>query len=214
MRRAVLAAIVLASCGVTVAQDPAAPSGQIERVSTVMRDYGRAVTERRFLVTTKISVLDSAGNVQQVKHTKHQLEFSKGRYRGTTPDRVALEPDAYEDDPDWFGAIHVTGSRRTIGYELYTDSAVFFPTFAFDPNRRTRPGAAGGANISHKCAGGSPRISARQLGHSLVAFGRGDVLLVFPAGLQSIWARKNIFCSSPIVCCARPIGAHHLCSRK
>src|SRR3984885_11257488 len=69
-------------------------------------------------------------------------------------------------------------------------------------------GAAGSIYVSHQRSGGAPRISARQLGHSVVAVGGGSFLPLFPYCLQDLWTRPDVVRDSDRTGRARPIGTH------
>src|SRR5271165_5588296 len=120
------------SSAVAAAQQSADPA-PLDRMTAVMRDYARGMTENRFDAQCKISQFDSAGKLRRTRNTTHVMEFTKGRYRG-------LNETA---DSDWTGTINVRGgsvmnpwSRSAVRLELYTDQFAFQPVFVFAPSTR------------------------------------------------------------------------------
>jgi hypothetical protein len=111
--------VALACVALASAQDVKTAT-PLARVTTVLRDYARGLTENRFEVKSKISSYDASGKLQKVKNSGHTLEFTKGRYRSADP-------------IDWASSMQIRGKRDTIGLEANTDSALLFPVFIFAP---------------------------------------------------------------------------------
>lgn len=125
--RNVLAPLAAAVAGIAFAQQGAAPA-TLERVTALMRDYARGVTENPFDAACRVSFFDPAGKLRKIKNTTYRLEFTKGRYRGVDS----------ASESDWTGTIQLTHvDRRTLGLQLDSNIFAFLrPIFVFAPGGR------------------------------------------------------------------------------
>ena len=121
MRRTVLFFLLLPA--LSRAQEP----GAVERITALMRDYARGMTENQFDVRVTISDFTPTGKLRRTRNTTHRMEFVKGRYRGIVPSA----------ESDWEGTLTVShAGRGTLGLEMFADRGVWDPVFVFSPGAR------------------------------------------------------------------------------
>jgi len=166
----------------------------VERVTALMRDYARGMTENQFDVRVTISEFTSNGKLRRTRNTTHRMEFVKGRYRGIVPSA----------ESDWEGTLTVShAGRGTLGLEMFTDRGVWDPIFVFSPGARakrewtyeSRDSRTVAYQSGRPCAtfeaGGSGfRFTRGLCGRGQVTLDEGDV--PFSASFQAIGLPLNV----------------------
>jgi hypothetical protein len=170
--RCLLAIFAAAVVGIALAQqfaqrENAAPA-PLERVTALMRDYARGVTEYPFDAKCGISYFDLNGKLEKARNTTHRMEFTKGRYRGLDP----------TSESDWTTTILMTHlNRHTGGFLADTEILAFSqPIAAFAPGGRNywiletaKPTGGSAATVayhpSEKCSTFEPGKKGFDLAH-------------------------------------------------